>query len=58
MLGGTPPSVGEPHGTLDNSWNVASQSPLNTRVRIWHRRGAPRGVHGICWRMQKGLLST
>jgi hypothetical protein len=40
-----------------HSRNVASHSPLNTRVRICSRRCAPRGVQAICWRVQKRLLT-
>jgi hypothetical protein len=37
--------------------NVASHSPLNTRVRICSQKCAPRGVQAICWRLQKCLLT-
>jgi hypothetical protein len=41
-----------------HSRNVASQSPLHTRVGICHKRCAPRGFHCIWWRLQKCLLIT
>ena len=41
-----------------HSRKVASQSPFNTRVRIWSRRCAPRGVQAICCFLQKRLLIT
>jgi hypothetical protein len=41
-----------------HSRNVAFQSPFKTRVRIYSRRWAPRGVQAICCFLQKRLLIT
>jgi hypothetical protein len=38
-------------------WNVASQSPFTTLVRLCRHRCAPRGVQALCGCLQPRLLS-